>query len=65
MILRDDSDVANTRKQIDWVEKRIETLQSQSGGNVRVRELTLWSLTRLLGQLKEDISRYESAHASK
>jgi len=65
MILRDDSDVANTRAQIDWVEKRIATLEAQTEGNSRARELTLWSLSRLLTQLKEDIARYEAAHVSK
>lgn len=64
MILQNDSEVASTREKIGWVERRIETLQAQAGGSTRVRELTLWSLSRLLAQLKEDIARYESLHPS-
>ena len=65
MILRNESEAANTRGQIDWEEKRIQTLQTQPGEPTRAREVTLQSLRRLLGQLKEDIARYESLHASK
>jgi len=65
MILLNDAEVARTRELIDEVEQRCENLRKQPGESTRARELTIWSYEKMIRQLRDDIARYESLHASK
>ena len=60
MELNNEQQVANTRSKLARLEARHEALQSETGGNPRVRELTMRSLKRLINQFKEEIARYEA-----
>lgn len=50
----------NTRKKLQILEDRFETLKSAPIENAETRELTVRSLKKLINQMKEEIVRFES-----
>jgi uncharacterized protein involved in exopolysaccharide biosynthesis len=60
MSLRNEQELANTRTKLARLEARYETLRSEAGGDVELRELTMESLKRTINQFKEEIARYEA-----
>ncbi len=50
----------NTRKKLQILEDRFETLKSAPIENAETRELTVRSLKKLINQMKEEIARFES-----
>ena len=60
MALTSDQQVANTRTKLARLEARYEALRNDTGGNPRVRELSMRSLKRLINQFKEEIALYEA-----
>jgi len=58
--LRNEIELGNTRQKLRELEDRYEELRSDSAEDARVRELTLFSLKRLINQLKEEIARYQA-----
>ena len=59
MTLRDDIELANTRRKLRELEERYQARLREAPANPHVQELTLLSLKRLINQLKEDITLYE------
>jgi hypothetical protein len=60
MALTSEQQVANTRAKLARLEARYEALRNETNGNLRVRELSMRSLKRLINQFKEEIARYEA-----
>ena len=60
MSLQGHRELESTRKKLRLIEERYEANQRERGGDEHVRELTMRSLKRLINQLKEEISRFES-----
>ena len=58
MSLSDPQQLEVTRRKLDLLESRIETLQSENGGTSHATNLTIQSLTRLANQLKEEVARF-------
>jgi hypothetical protein len=58
--LKNDVELSNTRVKLAHLERRYEILQNDATEDVRVRELTMRSLKRLINQFKEEIARYEA-----
>ena len=63
MTLRNDRELANTREKLRMLEMSYEEARQESGADVELREAELASLSRLINQLKEEISRYEAHQA--
>ena len=60
MSLQGHRELESTRKKPRLLEERYEANQRERGGDEHVRELTMRSLKRLINQLKEEITHFES-----
>jgi hypothetical protein len=60
MSIRDELELAVTRKKLRMVEERAEALKQRPVKDPHLRELTLRSLVSLVNQLREEIVRYTS-----
>jgi hypothetical protein len=60
MTLRNEVELANTRRKLRELEERYDAHLRETGGDAHVRELTMESLKRYINQLKEEIVRYEA-----
>jgi len=60
MKLRDDHEVANTKRKLRLLEESYEEARVDTDEDEHLRELELESLKRLINQLKEEIARYEA-----
>ncbi len=58
MSIQNDHELAVTRKKLQQLEERVETIKGQAVTDSHVRELTLRSLKSLVNQLREEIARY-------
>ena len=60
MSIQSRHELENTRKKLQILEDRFETLKSEPVENAATRELTVRSLKKLINQMKEEIARFES-----
>jgi hypothetical protein len=60
MTLDNETEFANTRAKLRELQERYEALRVDASEDPRVRRLTMMSLKRLINQLTEEITRYES-----
>ena len=60
MTLRNEDELAGTRKKLRELEERYGAWERNSSADPRVRELSMTSLKRLINQLKEEIARYQA-----
>lgn len=63
MKLSNEIELSNTRQRLDEIEAEYQHTLEDQQEDPRVRELTLWSLRKLMNQLKEEILRYEAQHS--
>ena len=59
MNLRNEREVANTRRKLERLEALYSAHQTETGGDEELREVSMQSLKRFINQLKEEIARYE------
>jgi ABC-type Zn uptake system ZnuABC Zn-binding protein ZnuA len=59
MTMLDERSVVVTREKLRYLEERYEINRNDVDGNLRIRQLNMTSLKRLINQLKEEIARYE------
>lgn len=62
MDLRNDQELANTRQKLQRLVAVYEANEKKTDGDEELREMTMESLMRLINQLKEETTRYESRH---
>jgi hypothetical protein len=60
MSLQSHRELEATREKLSLLEERYEANRREQGGDQHVRELSMRSLRKLINQLKEEISRFES-----
>jgi len=60
MELKDESELASTRKKLADLEMRYDELCHDSTMDAHVRNVTMRSLKRYINQFKEEIARYEA-----
>jgi len=60
MMLDNEAELANTRTKLRELKERYEALRIDQSEDPRVRRLTMMSLKRLINQLTEEITRFES-----
>jgi len=60
MDLKNERELANTRKKLQQLEDLYEADEQETGGDEELREIEMESLKRLINQLKEEIARYEA-----
>jgi len=60
MTLRNSTELLNTQTKLRELEVRYDELRADLAEDPRVRQLTLLSLKRLINQLKEEVTRFES-----
>ena len=60
MTLRSQRELEVTRAKLRMLEERYELNKRDQSGDAYVRELTMRSLKRLINQLKEEITRFQS-----
>ena len=60
MDLRNDQELANTRRKLQRLEALYEADEKETGGDEELREAEMESLKRMINQLKEEIARYEA-----
>ena len=60
MSLKNDIELANTRRKLARLEARYEELRNDTSEDDHVRELTMRSLKGTINQFKEEIARYEA-----
>jgi hypothetical protein len=60
MTLQTHREVEAARDKLRVLEQRYEAHKREQGGDEHVRELSMRSLWRLMNQLKEEITRFES-----
>ncbi len=60
MMLDNETQVLNTRAKLHELEERYQALRADLSEDPRVRRLTMISLKRLINQLTEEITRFES-----
>lgn len=65
MNLRNDTELANTRRKLARLESLYAARESETDGDEELRELTMESLSRIINQLKEEVARYEAHHAAR
>jgi hypothetical protein len=53
-----------TRQKLAWLEREYASAKLQPTANAQVHELTLRSLKRMINQMKEEITRFESTVGS-
>ena len=58
-------ELETTREKLRLLEERYEANKRELGGDQHVRELSMRSLKRLINQLKEEITRFESRNSLK
>ena len=63
MTLQNETQVANTKAKLEWLEARYEALRNETERDQRLRELSMISLKRMINQFKEEIARYEAHQA--
>jgi uncharacterized small protein (DUF1192 family) len=61
--LKNDVELANTRKKLQELEQKLDNGPVESTGDSQVERISRRSLKRTINQLKEEIARYEAAHA--
>ena len=64
MNLQSEHEAAVTRKKLQSLEARYESIRESPIDDSHVRELTLGSLKRMINQMKEEIIRFESRAAA-
>ena len=60
MMLENENELLNTRAKLRELQSRYEARCLDSSEDPRIRRLTLISLKRLINQLTEEITRFES-----
>jgi hypothetical protein len=60
MALSNSTELANTQGKLRELQERYEELRFDGSEDPRVRRLTMLSLKRLINQLTEEITRFES-----
>ncbi len=60
MTLRNDRELANTRRKLRLLEEGYEEARTDTDEDEHLRELEMESLKRLINQFKEEIARYEA-----
>ena len=65
MTLRNDRELANTRRKLRLLEEGYEEARAETDEDEHLRELELESLKRLINQFKEEIARYEAHQPTK
>jgi hypothetical protein len=60
MMLDNETELLNTRTKLRELQERYEALRVDLSEDPRVRRLTMMSLKRLINQLTEEITRFES-----
>ena len=60
MSLKNQQELANARMKLARLEKRFQSLSSESVEDDELREMTLESLQRTINQFIEEIARYEA-----
>jgi hypothetical protein len=65
MSLHSHRELEAAREKLRLLEERYEDVKREQGGDEHVRELSRRSLKRLINQLKEEITRFESHHSLK
>jgi len=60
MTLDNETELANTRAKLRELQERYQNLRDDQSEDPRVRRLTMISLKRLINQLTEEITRFES-----
>ena len=60
MMLGNETELLNTRTKLRELQERYEALRIDLSEDPRVRRLTMMSLRRLINQLTEEITRFES-----
>jgi hypothetical protein len=60
MMLDNETELLNTRTKLRELQERYEVLRVDVSEDPRVRRLTMMSLKRLINQLTEEITRFES-----
>jgi len=58
--LKNQQELANARMKLARLEKRFQSLSSESVEDDELREMTLESLQRTINQFIEEIARYEA-----
>ena len=58
--MRNERELANTRRKLQRLEALYEADERETGGDEELREAEMESLKRLINQLKEEIARYEA-----
>jgi hypothetical protein len=58
--LRNNQELANTRRKLQRLEALYEADEKETGGDEELREAEMESLKRTINQLKEEIARYEA-----
>ena len=59
-MLANETELANTRTKLRELRDRYEALRLDQSQDPRVRRLTMMSIKRLMNQLTEEITRFES-----
>jgi hypothetical protein len=60
MTLENETQLLNTRIKLRELQERYDALRVDQSEDPRVRRLTMMSLKRLINQLTEEITRFES-----
>jgi hypothetical protein len=60
MMIDNDTQLLNTRTKLRELQERYEALRVDLSEDARFRRLTMMSLKRLVNQLTEEITRFES-----
>ena len=60
MDLKNDIELANTRKKFEQLELLYEEDKLDTDDDEELREISMRSIKRLINQLKEEIARYEA-----
>jgi hypothetical protein len=64
MELRDERELEVTREKLRLLEEHYEARRHEPTQDPYVRELSLWSIKRMINQMKEEIARYEAHKAA-
>ena len=65
MMMQSLRELETTREKLRLLEEQYEANKRELGGDQHVRELSMRSLKRLINQLKEEITRFESRDSLK
>jgi hypothetical protein len=60
MDLKNEQELANTRRKLQKLEALYEADEKEVGGDEELREAEMESLKRQINQFKEEIARYEA-----